>query len=103
MRRRVRALLPLRLPDLALGGYGRLMRGEGGVILFEADRFVLVEGLGTLPVALCLGQYRLLEGKEFDQLEIPFKAVAVDIQRGEPVVLDRGVSLADATDSSNHR
>lgn len=32
----------------------------------------------------------LLEGRSFDELKLPFKAVAVDIQRGEPVVLDHG-------------
>jgi NTE family protein len=42
---------------------------------------------------------RLLEGRSFDQLGVPFKAVAVDIQRGEPVILDHG-SVARAVRAS---
>jgi NTE family protein len=42
---------------------------------------------------------RLLEGRSFYQLDVPFKAVAVDIQRGEPVIIDRG-SVARAVRAS---
>jgi NTE family protein len=41
----------------------------------------------------------LLEGKDFDALKIPFRAVAVDIQRGEQVVLSTG-SVATAVRAS---
>jgi len=41
----------------------------------------------------------LLEGKDFASLEIPFRAVAVDIQRGEQVILESG-SVAEAVRAS---
>jgi len=42
---------------------------------------------------------RLLEGSSFGELDVPFKAVAVDIQVGEVVIMDRG-SVAKAVRAS---
>lgn len=67
------------------GGRFRLPAG-----LIQGQKLELVLGLLTLPVATV---------RDFDDLTIPFRAVATNLTTGEPVVLEGGV-LADALRAS---
>lgn len=66
---------------------------------FTDPQMLFMMTLGGTPVESVL--YKITGGKEFDETKIPFKAVAVDIDSGEVVIIDSGrLSKAMAASSA---
>ncbi len=74
--------------DLELGWRDGKFRAPSGLLTGQKLNFILQSLVVHLPAEM-----------DFDDLRIPFRAVATDIETGEPVVLDRG-NLAEAMRAS---